>query len=247
MGSFANSLFSLLLGWTQGLISSLWKAFSSGNDRTLFQWLGNHWKGLAIALCIIGTLVDFVVYLLRWKPYRVWESFFRRFGKKTVQEDSEEVPEQKSDSGGYADPAEENGYAQIRELPGESGRTAFHEPDLRRRQEEDEKPVLRRNAEDGVIQESSPYGFSGAAENEPAVFSMYAEDPEEELGRSHRKKLEETLRKTRRRRSYLNELLSDENGSQKTIESPQELFDSKEAYYQPVYPQKWRTDGDRPS
>jgi hypothetical protein len=38
----------------------------------------DNWLLLVILLCLGGVLVDLVVYLLRWQPYRVWRSFLRR-------------------------------------------------------------------------------------------------------------------------------------------------------------------------
>ena len=39
---------------------------------------------LLIALCVLGVALDLLVYLLRWKPYRVWNSFFRRRTEKAM-------------------------------------------------------------------------------------------------------------------------------------------------------------------
>ena len=88
MGSFANSMFSVLLGWVRGTVNWLWGLFSSEESGGLTAWLGEHWLGLAAALCVAGMLADLVVYMVRWRPYKVWASFFRRlFGRNKRQED----------------------------------------------------------------------------------------------------------------------------------------------------------------
>ena len=78
MGSFANSMFSVLLGWVSGAVNWLWGLCTSEESSGLTAWLGEHWLGLAAALCVVGMLADLVVYMVRWRPYKVWASFFRR-------------------------------------------------------------------------------------------------------------------------------------------------------------------------
>ena len=87
MGSFANTLFTILLGWMQGAVSAVWSAFTSEKGSSFLTWIGDHWIVLAGILCVIGLAADLCVYLMRWKPMKVWKSFlFRR-------RDDEEEPE----------------------------------------------------------------------------------------------------------------------------------------------------------
>ena len=93
MGSFANGVFSLLLSWLQGAASSLWETVSSGRMSPFWQWFGEHWKTVAVALCAAGLLVDLLVYLFRWKPYRVWQSGFQRIrGRKRERAEAQSLP-----------------------------------------------------------------------------------------------------------------------------------------------------------
>ena len=78
MGSFANSLFTVLLGWLQGAVSAVWNAFTSEKGNSFLNWIGNNWILIAVVLCITGLAADLCVYLLRWKPMRVWKSFLTR-------------------------------------------------------------------------------------------------------------------------------------------------------------------------
>ena len=71
MGTLANSLFRALLGWIRTLSAEIWNTFSSPEGTTLLSWLGAHWKGLAVLMCLAGLAVDLIVYLFRWQPYRV--------------------------------------------------------------------------------------------------------------------------------------------------------------------------------
>lgn len=92
MGQFAGTLFSLLLGWVQTAVSGLWALFTNADAGTWLSWLLDHWLLLAAALCLGGVLIDFLVYLLRWQPYRVWGSFLRRMKGRADEEDTAEQP-----------------------------------------------------------------------------------------------------------------------------------------------------------
>ena len=58
MGSFANTLFTILLGWLQGAVSAVWSAFTSEKGNGFLTWIGDHWILLAGILCIIGLVAD---------------------------------------------------------------------------------------------------------------------------------------------------------------------------------------------
>ena len=66
MGSFANGLFSLLLGWLQSVVSFLWAALSGNRGSAALSWLYEHWLLLAVLLCVFGGTADLIVYLIRW-------------------------------------------------------------------------------------------------------------------------------------------------------------------------------------
>ena len=84
MGSFANSLFKILLGWLQGIVSAVWTAFTNENGNLLFTLIGRNWILIAAILCLIGLVSDLFIYILRWKPFKVWRSFFA--GNKAFSE-----------------------------------------------------------------------------------------------------------------------------------------------------------------
>lgn len=90
MGSFANSIFSVMLGWIRGAVSSLWTILTSEESGGVLTFLADHWLTLAIAVCVAGVVIDFVVYMIRWRPYKVWASFFRRLRGKGAEEPDEQ-------------------------------------------------------------------------------------------------------------------------------------------------------------
>ena len=77
MGTLADSLFTVLLGWVRALVDSLW-AILSADHTTILEFLGKNW--LVIALCIIaaGLVIDWLVWLVRWQPYHLWALRVRR-------------------------------------------------------------------------------------------------------------------------------------------------------------------------
>lgn len=82
MGNFANTLFSSLLGWLRSAAAWLWSFISDPESGGLMIWIAENWLVLVILLCAACMLIDFIVYLFRWQPYKVWASFFRRmFGR----------------------------------------------------------------------------------------------------------------------------------------------------------------------
>lgn len=86
MGSFANTLFSVLLGWVQSAVSWVWQLIASDGEGGVLGWLMDNWLPLAVLVCVGGLLIDLVVYLIRWQPYRVWRSFLSRRDEEEPQQ-----------------------------------------------------------------------------------------------------------------------------------------------------------------
>ena len=85
MGSFINALFNFLLGWIRGTAQWLWNMVTSDSHGGLLGWAMRNWLPLVILLCIFGVVMDFLVYLIRWQPYRVWGNFWTRFLPKRAR------------------------------------------------------------------------------------------------------------------------------------------------------------------
>lgn len=74
---YAENFVNLMLGWIRqlasaiaGLFQSNGSAHSSGN--LLLGWFSDNWVALLIALIVIGVVVDWLVWMLRWRPYWAW-------------------------------------------------------------------------------------------------------------------------------------------------------------------------------
>lgn len=92
MGQFAGSLFKMLLGWVQTAASWLWNAITNPGGESPLQWLTDNWLTLVILLCAAGVLIDLVVYIFRWQPYRVWRRILQRLKRKDEPEEEPERP-----------------------------------------------------------------------------------------------------------------------------------------------------------
>ena len=105
MGQFANTLFSLLLGWVQTAASWLWSLITNVDVSAWLRWLLDNWLPLVLLLCGAGLVIDFVIYLFRWQPYRVWAGALHRLTHRhgAPGEESDD-PSQAQRTWIYADP-----------------------------------------------------------------------------------------------------------------------------------------------
>ena len=81
MNLIADRLFALMLGWTNSLFNGIWNMLT--NDRAGFAgFLQRFWIPIILVLLIFGTLTDYIIWLIRWRPYYVWSAWFRRLSSK---------------------------------------------------------------------------------------------------------------------------------------------------------------------
>ena len=85
----ANGILTVVFGWVPSFATSVWNWFNGKQDNGLFAWLADNWKGLVLTVAVIALVVDLVVYLIRWRPYRVWISFYRRLHQTARPSDPE--------------------------------------------------------------------------------------------------------------------------------------------------------------
>ena len=243
MGSLVNTLFRIMLSWLQGVVSSVWTALTSEKGGTFLDWIGNNWIPIAVILCVIGLAADLCVYLFRWKPLRVWKSFFNRRSQKD-------------------DPA----YDDIQPPFSENRSFVSKQPVVPRpepKQEAQTVPDFSRwempseTATEPAQQEILPPTVTGAGyvvpadspyrrPKEEAVLSD--ELPEEPLSESRTE--EETykpvpIRTRRKRRLNVSDLFSNPEEELYDFDAPQQVIDSRKAYHEPVYPRDWKKSEDK--
>ena len=244
MGSFANTLFTLLLGWLQGIVSAVWSAFTTENGQSLFTWIGRHWITIAGVLCLTGLAADFCVYLFRWKPFRVWKSFFSR---KKFQDEEQETKASSTEN-----IAEDMNHSEQRSNPGyhinhqDSG--AYADTDLSRwearhertkeQKTEGKRDVVVSNT-GYIVPEDSPYRRPPQAKS--SAESEVAADPEEVQKRND----PVTVKSRRRRKFSVSELFADPEEELLEFDAPRHVIDSRKAYREPVYPRGWNKSEDK--
>lgn len=74
MNGFTNAILTLLLGWLRSLFTTLWTLLGSDGGNAVLGFLRANWKALFLILCVGGFVVDRIIYLLRWRPYYVWQA-----------------------------------------------------------------------------------------------------------------------------------------------------------------------------
>ena len=81
MGTLADSLFNLLMGWVRALVNAIWALFTTDHT-TLLEILGKYWVLSVVVILAAGLAIDWLVWLIRWQPYHLWARRARRKRKK---------------------------------------------------------------------------------------------------------------------------------------------------------------------
>ncbi|MBE5803951.1 MAG: hypothetical protein E7316_05505 [Clostridiales bacterium] len=229
MGSFANSMFSVLLGWFSGAVDWVWNVLFQSEDGGLIGWIGENWLGLIIGLSLICMAVDLLVHLLRWQPHKVWASFFRRISGKT---------EDAQDTGGYS-------ARMRREWHYADGTARTEEIDLpdEEWQTEDQPPARVSSADmpqqyvqafarpenlhyQEELKKEQPVGLEDYPQPRPAQ-----EEPIQRGTRAER---------LRKRMARLSARLDDDDELELRYRPVPPAMDKREAYHEPYIPPQWK-------
>lgn len=88
MGTLADSLFNLLMGWVRALVNAIWALFTTDHT-TLLEFLGKNWVLIVVVILAAGLAIDWLVWLIRWQPYHLWARRVRRFLRMPEPEQEE--------------------------------------------------------------------------------------------------------------------------------------------------------------
>ena len=66
MGTLADSLFNVLMGWVRALVNGIWALFTTDHT-TLLEFLGKNWIMIVIVILAAGLAIDWLVWLIRWR------------------------------------------------------------------------------------------------------------------------------------------------------------------------------------
>ncbi len=70
---FVESLVEVMLSWMRWLTSWFWNIVNSkGTSGGFLHWFSENWLGVAVTLIIIGVVADWLVWMIRWRPYWLW-------------------------------------------------------------------------------------------------------------------------------------------------------------------------------
>lgn len=78
MNALSNHVLAVLFSWMRTLVQGAWGAMSSGTSTGFWPWLGDHWALLVVLLCLVCTVLDYLVWLIRWRPYVLWRQKLHR-------------------------------------------------------------------------------------------------------------------------------------------------------------------------
>ena len=197
---------------------------------------------------MIGVIADLCVYLFRWKPFRVWMSFFRR-NRNTEEPEEEEtsfrpaVQREKPVRETYSripepteteEEPEEPDFSQWEQQPDEPAREESRPA---------REPAVVTNA-GYVVPADSPYR---RPETRDYIQSVSEPEPDygpEPVADDSREADTSAATSRRRRRISVSDLFSDPEEEMKQFDAPQQFIDSSKAYHRPVYPRGWNKSED---
>ncbi len=78
MNAFADTILSMMFGWLKTLVQGIWSSATTGSVQNFFVWLGDHWFYVVLGVCVLCTVVDYLIWLIRWRPYIIWRNRLRR-------------------------------------------------------------------------------------------------------------------------------------------------------------------------
>lgn len=76
---YADMLVTLMLGWTRGLTDWVWNIIRLGDGSAghrFLTWFSGNWIKIVVVMILVGVMLDWFIWLVRWRPYWLW------FGKK---------------------------------------------------------------------------------------------------------------------------------------------------------------------
>jgi len=90
--SYSNTIVSGMLSWLRGIANWAINLFNLSGERSMnvLEWFSEHWIGMLISLIILGLAIDWLVWIVRWRPYWVW------FRRKRVLIDDTDLPKNRN-------------------------------------------------------------------------------------------------------------------------------------------------------
>lgn len=63
-----------MLSWMRWLTGWFWDIVNSGETGggSLLRWFADNWLNLAVFLIVVGFIVDWLIWMIRWRPHWLW-------------------------------------------------------------------------------------------------------------------------------------------------------------------------------
>lgn len=233
MNTFADSLFTALFSWVRSLVQGIWSSVVNGRFSSFFSWLGDHWFWLVLGLCLIGTVIDFIIWLIRWRPYLVWRTNMRRLMRRLRGEKDDSLAFET----GYADgvaldlPTEAEGQDQNAPTWDDQ---AFQQPVVFPEEFSfSPQPVMEENVppveNDPPSSDALPYFM-------PQEYSAVPEQaPIERVTGPRRRRSDKHIQQ--KKASWHDRLVADDADQDALLDGLPPAVDREQAFHEPVYPQ----------
>ena len=125
---YSNVIVNVLLGWLKGLANWVLKLFNlAGSGGSPLLWLSQNWLKLLILLMIVGVAMDWLVWMIRWRPYWVW---FRK--KRIIVNDERFLSEEELSGVDRDDPLEQRYVVPSTVVKRRENQSAAQRPRVRR-------------------------------------------------------------------------------------------------------------------
>lgn len=125
---YSNVIVNVLLGWLKGLANWVLKLFNlAGSGGSPLLWLSQNWLKLLILLMIVGVAMDWLVWMIRWRPYWVW---FRK--KRIIVNDERFLSEEELSGDDRDDPLEQRYVVPSTVVKRRENQSAAQRPRVRR-------------------------------------------------------------------------------------------------------------------
>lgn len=69
---FARKLIEVLLSWMRLITSWVWNFFQADMGGGFLNWFADNWVHIALFLIVVGLVVDWLIWMIRWRPYWLW-------------------------------------------------------------------------------------------------------------------------------------------------------------------------------
>ena len=67
-----QKVMELLLSWMRVVTGWVWDFFQADRGTGLIAWFSDHWVKIALILILAGVVVDWLIWMIRWRPYWLW-------------------------------------------------------------------------------------------------------------------------------------------------------------------------------